>query len=55
MLRLLSDPRLFNCMLLFLNLCAAVRWAASGRWWNAVYWLAAFTLTFVITFGRRIT
>jgi len=52
---ILFDPRLFNCILLVLNLCSALRWALAGRWWNTVYWLAAFTLTFVIMFGRRIT
>jgi hypothetical protein len=55
MMHLVRDPRLFNCLLLFLNLCSAVRWAYAGRWWNALYWIAAFTLTFVITFGRKIT
>lgn len=54
-LQLLHDPRLFNCLLLFLNLCSALRWALAGRWWNTTYWLAAFMLTFVITFGKRIT
>lgn len=44
------DPRLFNFILMLLNIGGAVRFAFAGRLWDAAYWLSAFMLTFVITF-----
>lgn len=47
---ILYDPRLFNFVLMLLNVGGAIRFAACGRWWDAAYWLSAFVLTFCVTF-----
>lgn len=53
MTALLSDPRLFNYVLMTLNAFAACRWAYEGHWVNAVYWTAALALTACVTWGMR--
>lgn len=49
---MLSDPRLFNYVLIALNGCATLRWLAAGNWWAAGYWGCAAGLNVVVTFGR---
>ncbi len=49
-MRLLSDPRLFNYLILLLYVCSALRWAFARSWWDAVYWAGAVVLQVVITF-----
>lgn len=44
------DPRFFPTVLIALDLCAALRYAAEpGGWRKAVYWLAAAILTATVT------
>lgn len=47
---LLHDPRLFNYILMSLNIGGSIRFAFAGRWWDAMYWVSAFLLTFCVTF-----
>lgn len=49
---MLSDPRLFNFVLIALNLCAALRWAWHGDWWQSAYWCFAAGLSICVVFGR---
>ena len=42
-------PRFFPTCLVILNVCAAVAYIPAGDWRKVIYWLAAATLTTVIT------
>lgn len=44
------DPRLFNYILMLLNVGGGVRFLLAGRPWDAAYWFSAFFLTFCVTF-----
>ena len=48
---ILHDPRLFNYFILTIYALAAIWWAAHGKPWDAAYWMAAWSITFVVTFG----
>ena len=46
------DPRIFPTILIALDVCAAAGYAYSGgreEWRMIVYWLAAGTLTYTVT------
>jgi hypothetical protein len=49
-MNILHDPRLFNYVLMSLNIAGAIRFGIAGRWWDSGYWLSAFALTFCVTF-----
>jgi hypothetical protein len=49
-IRILSDPKLFNCIILGLYTCAAIRWFVAGRFGDGMYWVSAFMITFTVTF-----
>ncbi|MBQ9502868.1 MAG: hypothetical protein IJU70_11975 [Lentisphaeria bacterium] len=42
--------QLFPCALIALDLGAAVLYGVSGDWRKIIYWIAAATLTTVVTF-----
>ncbi len=45
-----KHPKFFPSFLIFLDLCAAVRWGFEpGEWRKVVYWTAAAALTGVVT------
>lgn len=46
------SPRLFPSLIIVLNLLAAATYACHGfpEWRKVIYWLAAATLTAVVTF-----
>lgn len=46
----LQDPRLFPCVILFLYACTSIRWFVAGNVGQGVYWIAAFLITFSVTF-----
>ena len=50
---LLTDPRLFNYVLMGLYACAAVRWALHENWWQTQYWLAALWINLAVTGAAR--
>jgi len=41
--------RFFPTLLIILDVCAAVGYMPAGNWRKVVYWLAAATLTTVVT------
>lgn len=41
--------RIFPTLLIVLSVCAAVGYVPTGDWRKVVYWLAAATLTAVVT------
>lgn len=51
MMYLLDNPKLFNYFILAIYALAALWWLAHGKPWDCGYWIAAFAITFVVTFG----
>ena len=45
-----DDPKIFNCIILFLYSCAALRWFVAKDFGNGMYWVSAFMITFTVTF-----
>jgi hypothetical protein len=48
---LLLDPKIFNYVILILYGLNVVRWTVAGSWTDAMYWIGAFWITAVVTFG----
>jgi len=46
----MDRTQIFPIVMMILSLCAAVMWGLDGDWRKCVYWIAAFVLTFTITF-----
>jgi hypothetical protein len=44
------NPKFFPTILIVLDIAAAVVYAAKFDWRSTVYWTAAATLTFVVTY-----
>ena len=42
--------KLFPTLLIILDICAAIAYIPTGDWRRVVYWLAAATLTYCVTF-----
>ena len=49
---ILSDPRLFNFIIMALYAGAVIRWSVAANFWAAGYWACALGLTLIITFGK---
>lgn len=49
-LEMIKDPRFFPCVLLFLYICSSIRWFVAKDVGQGVYWIAAFLITFSVTF-----
>lgn len=49
-MKFLSDPRLFNILILVLFACATVRWAFAGSLKQSLYWGGALILNYAVTF-----
>lgn len=52
-MKLLSDPALFNYLIMSLYLLSAVRWASAGKWADMCYWLSALAITATVTWGYQ--
>jgi hypothetical protein len=52
-MRALTDPRLFNYVIMGLYALNAVRWALAGKPADVCYWLSALGITLTVTFGYR--
>lgn len=50
---MMSDPRLFNFVIMAIYAASAVRWACAGRWADCCYWLSALAITMTVTFGYK--
>lgn len=48
---LLLDPKIFNYVILILYGLNVMRWAIAGSLTDAMYWIGAFWITAVVTFG----
>lgn len=51
MMTLLSDPKIFNYVILILFLCSTVRWIVAGSWGDALYWFSSFLINVAVTWG----
>lgn len=49
---IITDPRLFNILIMSLYTLAVARWLFAGNLWAAGYWACALGLTIIITFGK---
>lgn len=47
----LTDPKLFNVIIMFCFLAAALRWAFVPHWGQVIYWVSSATLTIAVTWG----
>lgn len=50
-MKLLSDPRLFNYLLIILFALCSVRWAFARSWPDTLYWGFGCALNAVVTWG----
>lgn len=48
-----DDPKLVNYTILAIYLLSAFWWALHKHYWDALYWLSAFSITAVVTFGYK--
>lgn len=48
--RYFEDPKIFSYVILLLYTCNAARWFWHGNIGQGVYWIAAFLITFSVTF-----
>ena len=48
----LSDPRLFNALIISMFLAASVRWAFEKNWPQTFYWLSAAFLNVAVSFMK---
>jgi hypothetical protein len=53
MKQLITDPRLFNFVIMTLYALSAVRWLISGSYADACYWASALAITLTVTFGYK--
>lgn len=44
------NPKIFPTILIILDICAAIAYIPGGNWKMAVYWIAAATLTAMVTY-----
>jgi hypothetical protein len=50
---MLSDPRIFNYVIMLLYALNVCRWAFAGKWVDACYWLSALGITATVTWGYK--
>ena len=53
MRNILTDPRLFNFVIMALYAASAIRWSFSAKWADACYWLSALAITATVTWGYK--
>lgn len=44
------NPKLFPTILIVLDVCAAAGYFQCGDWRKVIYWIAAATLTYTVTY-----
>lgn len=50
-MNLLSDPKIFNYVIMSLYVANSLRWAFAGSWGDVAYWAGAFWITASVTWG----
>ena len=51
MINFITDPKVFNYIIMALYLLNALRWFYAGNYSDVCYWLSAFAITATVTFG----
>jgi hypothetical protein len=49
----ITDPRLFNFIIMALYVLNSAWWAWNGKWGDASYWICAFGITASVTWGMQ--
>jgi hypothetical protein len=52
-MRLLTDPAIFNYVIMTLYGVNAIRWLCAGKCADAIYWTGALIITSAVTFGYK--
>jgi hypothetical protein len=52
-MKLLTDPRLFNYVIMSLYAISAIRWAIAKKPADCCYWLSALAITATVTWGYK--
>ena len=52
-MRLLTDPRIFNYIIMCLYTLNACRWAINKSVADTCYWISALGITLTVTFGYK--
>lgn len=52
-MKLITDPRVFNFIIMSLYLLNAGRWGLEGKWGVMCYWLSALGITASVTWGFK--
>ena len=50
-MNILTDPKIFNYVIMVLYILNAVRWLFHGSYADACYWVSAFFITATVTWG----
>lgn len=50
---MISDPRIFNWLVVALFAAASVRWMFAGHLWQSLYWALGASINAVVTMGFR--
>lgn len=50
-LKIISDPKIFNYLIIFLFICAGIRWGIAGNFWQALYWTCGAGINIAVTEG----
>lgn len=51
--RVITDPRLFNNVMIWLSFASSVRWLIAGNGPQALYWGLAGMITYTVTYLLR--
>jgi hypothetical protein len=52
-MRFITDPRVFNYVIMTLYALSAARWAYLHKWADMCYWLSAIAITATVTWGYK--
>jgi len=52
-IEIIFAPDFFNNLMIFLSICAAIRWRIESDYSQALYWLLAAGLTATVTYGFK--
>jgi hypothetical protein len=50
---ILTDPRIFNFVIMTLYALSALRWFVAGKYADGFYWCSALAITLTVTFGYK--
>lgn len=51
-MKIFTDPKLFNYILMCLYVASAIRWGIARKPMDMLYWIGAFIITCAVTFKK---